>query len=259
MKTARFPFAAAVVIGLILGSFLATHGLAQNAPAIFDQANKLYEQGKFAEAVQSYESLRQQGQTSAEMLFNLGNAYFKSGQTGRAILAYRQAELLAPRDPDLRANLSFVGGTVNSAHQTSRWSAFLRRLTLNEWTFLTMQLLWVWFALLIAGQIKAAWQKPLRLYTRLAGAATIACVAILLSARQDVFGTQSGVIISKEAVVRYGPVEESQSNFVLHDGAEVRVVDQNNGWLRVTDFAKREGWLKADQVALLHPAKTSGS
>ena len=258
MKTSGLPFTT-ILLGLILCSSLFSQCLAQSASAVFEQANKLYEQGKFADAAQTYELLRQRGQVSPELLFNLGNAYFKSGQTGRAMLAYRQAELLAPRDPDLRANLSFVGGTVDGAPQTSRWRAFLHRLTLNEWTFLTTQLLWLWFALLIAGQIKAAWQKPLRLYARLAGIATILCAVILLSARQDVFGTQSGVVIAKEAVVRYGPVEESQSSFVLHDGAEVRVVDQNNGWLRITDTTRRDGWLKADQVALLHPSKISGS
>lgn len=254
MKTLRLAFAT-----IFVGFALCVRVLAQNPTATFEQANKLYEQGKFADAAKTYESLRQQGQVSSELLFNLGNAYFKSGQTGRATLAYRQAELLAPRDPDLRANLSFVGGTVDGAPQTSRVRAFLHRLTLNEWTFLTTQLLWVWFALLIAGQIKGAWKKPLRLYTRLAGIATVLCAAALFSARQDVFGAPSGVVIAKEAVVRYGPVEESQSSFVLHDGAEVRVVDQNNGWLRVTDAARREGWLKADQVALLHPTKISGS
>ncbi len=254
MKTLRLAFSTAVV-----GFALCAHAFAQNPTATFEQANKLYEQGKFADAAKTYESLRQQGQTSPELLFNLGNAYFKSGQTGRAMLAYRQAELLAPRDPDLRANLSFVGGTVDGASPMSRWRAFLHRLTLNEWTFVTTQLLWVWFALLIAGQIKATWKKPLRLYTRFAGIATVLCAAILFFAQQEVLGTPTGVVITKEAVVRYGPVEESQTSFVLHDGAEVRVVDQNNGWLRVTDAARREGWLKSDQVALLRPAKISGS
>src|SRR3989442_2159968 len=74
----------------------------------FDQANKLYEQGKFAEAAASYERILQGGQASAALYFNLGNALFKSGQTGLAILNYRRAEQLAPRDPDIRANLQFA-------------------------------------------------------------------------------------------------------------------------------------------------------
>ena len=82
-------------------------GAAEPAAA-FDAANKLYEQGKPAEAAQAFERLAQAGQTSGPLYFNLGNACFKAGQIGRAIAAYRQAELLAPRDPDARANLQFA-------------------------------------------------------------------------------------------------------------------------------------------------------
>ena len=78
---------------------------------MFDTANKLYEEGKFAEAAAAYESLVQSRQVSAALYFNLGNAWFKSGQIGRAIAAYRQAEQMTPRDPDLRANLQFARET----------------------------------------------------------------------------------------------------------------------------------------------------
>src|SRR5215469_5260146 len=72
------------------------------AESAFDEANKLYEQGKYTEAANGYEKILQSGQVSAAVLYNLGNAFFKSGQLGRAIATYRRAQQLAPRDPDLR-------------------------------------------------------------------------------------------------------------------------------------------------------------
>ena len=76
--------------------------LAANPEALstgFEAANKLYEEGKYADAAASYERLLQGGQVSAALYFNLGNAAFKSSQIGRAIAAYRQAERIAPRKP----------------------------------------------------------------------------------------------------------------------------------------------------------------
>src|SRR5450756_8753 len=73
---------------------------ATSAESDFDAANKLYEQGKFTEAVGAYEKLIQSGSGSAALYFNLGDACFKAAQVGRALVAYRQAAQLSPRDQD---------------------------------------------------------------------------------------------------------------------------------------------------------------
>src|SRR6266699_3597580 len=85
---------------------------AEDASTAFDQANSLYEEGKFTEAAAAYEKMLQQGRASPALYFNLGNAFFKAGQVGRAVLNYRLAERLAPRDPDIRANLKFARSRV---------------------------------------------------------------------------------------------------------------------------------------------------
>ena len=77
----------------------------------FEKANRLYEQGDYAAAIYGFKSLAED-EPSPAILFNLGNAYFKAGQKGRAIYCYRWALQLAPRDPDVRANLRFVRHSV---------------------------------------------------------------------------------------------------------------------------------------------------
>ena len=80
--------------------------------AQFDAANKLFAQSKFADAATAYEHIIAAGSVSSALYFNLGNAHFKAGQLGRAIAAYRQAEELSPRDPDVRANVQFARNQV---------------------------------------------------------------------------------------------------------------------------------------------------
>ena len=78
------------------------------------------------------------GTVSPAIYFNLGNAYFKAGQLGRAIAALREAEKLAPRDPDVRANLQFIRGRVQGpAAAASSWQQWFATLTINEWAVLT--------------------------------------------------------------------------------------------------------------------------
>jgi Flp pilus assembly protein TadD len=96
-----------ILIALLLG-LSAVAATAADAATGFEAANRQYEKGDFAGAAKAYAALLDQGQHSSAVLFNLGNAHFKAGQLGAAIAAYRRAEALAPRDPDIRANLQFA-------------------------------------------------------------------------------------------------------------------------------------------------------
>ena len=111
--------------------------MAEDPSSAFDAANRLYDQGKYAEAATGFEKLIQSKNTSLALYYNLGNAFYKSGQMGRAIGAYRTAERMTPRDPDLRANLRFARNQVQGPTQASAtWQHWIGRLTVNEWTLL---------------------------------------------------------------------------------------------------------------------------
>ncbi len=217
--------------------------------AAFESANKLYEEGKYAEAAAAYQKLAQPGQTSAALCFNLGNALFKSGQIGRAIAAYRQAEQFAPRDPDLRANLQFARNQVQAPTLApGRWQRWLGRLTLNEWTLLAAAAAWLWLILLAIQQWRPALRPALRNYViALAILAALLCVCVGAVLRQTRF-TRTAIVVAPDAVVRYGPLAESPAAFTVHDGAELRVLDQKDDWLQVTAGPRRTGWLRRDQM-----------
>ncbi len=225
---------------------------AANPSDAFDQANKLYEEGKYAEAAGGYEKMIQGGNASAALYFNLGNACFKNGQIGRAIVNYRLARRLAPRDPDIRANLQFARDSVSGGPSAvSRWQRWLGLMTLNELTVLAAGAIWLWFLLLVLCQMRVELKKSLQGYTATVGVISGWLALWLTVAACDRFLKTEAVIMVREAVVRYGPLEESQSFYTVRDGAELHVVDRKNDWLQVIDAAKRAGWVQARQVALL--------
>jgi tetratricopeptide (TPR) repeat protein len=237
-------------------AMVAVGALAAEAPGTFEQANKLYEQGRYADAATAYESLLKSHTVSAPLLFNLGNAYFKAGQLGRAIAAYRLAQQLAPRDPDITANLRFARDSVNAARGSgSRWRAWLNRITVNELTWIWVAVLWVFFLLLAAGQWKPEWKTSLRTFLITAAVAVVFSGALLLFFVAEQWQSQPAVVVRREAVVRRGPYEISESIFTLPDGVEVTVVDRKTDWLRILDSSGRSGWVRADQLILLTSPK----
>jgi tetratricopeptide (TPR) repeat protein len=234
---------------LLLVALLPFCSRADLAASAFESANKLYEEGKFTEAAAAYEGLVKSGQVSAALYFNLGNAWFKSGQIGRAIAAYRQAEQITPRDPDLRANLQFARNqTHGPTLSPSRWQRWLGRLTLNEWSVLAAVALWLWLLLLAILQWRPALRLVLRTYVILLAVLVALLCACATAALRETRFTHAAIVITPEVAVRYGPLAESPTAFTVHDGAELRVLDQKDEWLQVSAGPRRTGWLRRDQT-----------
>jgi tetratricopeptide (TPR) repeat protein len=240
-------------VGVIVALAASAAGVqAQTNPDRFLQGNKLYEQGKYAQAAAIYEELLRTGEVSPALYFNAGNAWFKAGELGRAIYDYRRAERLAPRDPDIRANLGIAraqAGTSDAALPGSRWTRWVGRITLNEWACAASGALALFFIVLAARQLSPAFGKSSGSLAWLLGAASVWLLMCLgLSINQQLL-ERTSIIIVPEAVVRWGPDEESKSAFTAHDGMEMVVLGRDGDWLQVSDAARHIGWLQQKNVA----------
>jgi tetratricopeptide (TPR) repeat protein len=231
---------------------------AADFPKDFETANKLYEQGKYSDALAAYDQLLQNGVSEA-ILFNRGNALFKLGQLGKAIESYRVAQELAPRDSELRSNLDLVrtrarGGTP---YHTDRWQIWLGSLSLNEWTLLTVAAFWVLFMLLALTQ----WRRELAARLRnpiLAAVAVFLIFAIGLGIELSAnYFSPSAIVVAGETDIRNGPFDEAPSLYKVRDGMELTILDRKDNWLQVTDSAQRLGWIRSDQVITFNPAAPS--
>lgn len=226
--------------------------MAADVAADFAAANQLYAEGKFQDAAAAYENILKTGMQSPSLLFNAGNAEFKAGHLGKAITAYRQAEGLTPRDPELRANLAFVRNQVQGAAlRESRWQNWAGSLTLNEGTLLAMVFFWALFGLLVLRQIYPALVPKLRGVTQLAAVLTILAVAVLVLQAVNYFNSSVAVVTDAETTARSGPFDDAQNTFTAHDGAELRVLDRHDGWVKAASADGKTGWLSTKQVEVL--------
>jgi tetratricopeptide (TPR) repeat protein len=243
------------ISAILIALVFAVKIFAGNVAADFSAANKLYAEGKFSDAANIYEKILAADAASASLLFNYGNAEFKSGNLGKAIAAYRRSELIAPRDPEIRANLNFVRNQVQGATvRQNIWQNWLGNFSLNEWTIFAAAAFWLTFILIAATQIRPALAPKLKGATWVFAALTIFFGAIFGIQAADHFSKQTAVVISTEAMARSGPFDDAQNAFAIHDGAELLVLNQHGDWMQVTDGSGKTGWLPVKQVEILQGA-----
>jgi tetratricopeptide (TPR) repeat protein len=237
---------------ILLALIFAVNIYAADVAADFLAANKLYAEGKFADAANACEKILTSGAASPNLLFNYGNTEFKSGNLGKAIAAFRRAELLAPRDSEIRANLAFVRNQVQGATiRESFWQNWLGNFSLNEWTIFSAIAFWLAFILLAAKQLRPALAAKLKSATWIFAALTIFSGTILGVQAANHFTKQTAVVISAQAMARSGPFDDAQSAFTARDGAELPVLDRRDDWVQVADGSGKIGWLPAKQIEVL--------
>ena len=248
MKRSRVFTKAACLLAMLFATVISS--FAADVSATFDSANKLYEQSKFTDSAAAYEKMIQSGTVSSALYFNLGNAYFKSGQLGRAIAAFREAENLTPRDPDVRANLQFVRTRVQAPTSSpASWQQWLTALTLNEWAILSAVVVWLWAGLWVLIQMRPQLKQSLRAVLWCGGVAIIVCGGCTYAAWSSE-STKTAIVVAKDAILHNGPLDEAPTAATVHDGAELTVLDAKNDWLQVRVDSQHVGWIKREQVVV---------
>jgi hypothetical protein len=238
---------------------------ATSASETMQTANGLYEVGQYSQAAQAYQHLVDQGFADSALFYNLGNAYYRQGDHGRAILNYRRAQQLAPRDPDIEANLTLARAQAVDQFEAAEAKGLLSqlgemvqsRLTLDE---LAMAALAAWilfvFLVILFGTARGrrtgaagAWRKGLQ-YALVVSAVVLA-VGILTLGSALVTGPNlaEGVIVAEMVDVTSGPGGQYVAEFTLHGGAEVSLVETRGSWVRLAlPSGELEGWVPANAV-----------
>ncbi|MDR4507559.1 MAG: hypothetical protein MRJ65_04865 [Candidatus Brocadiaceae bacterium] len=238
--------------GEIFASALSEHEALQ----LFADANDNYQQAakfiaaknmpeadrKLKEAASQYEALVTGGFENGQIYYNLGNTYYRQGELGKAILNYRRADRLMPRNADLDANLRLVKNAIEDKEISHEAPLVVQRLLF--WIFLLNQneltlcaiifyviLMSALFLLII---FKYAWLK--RLIIGFSVALLVLIVSLGFKTHREL-GIDQGVVVTHECAVRYGPGDEYEPKFVIHNGAECIIEDEKDGWYKVQVFA----------------------
>ncbi len=199
----------------------------------------------FSEAALEFESCASEGIRPGPSWYNAGNAWFKAGEIGRAIASYRKAEAYRPFDERLQESLAAARALRVDEFMEQRSRAWPTR-----WVLAGIALLWVlsWLGLLF-------WQRfRTRVLLIVSGLGlTGSCVLGAGEMKRHLVEEQEGVLIAEEAFGRKGPSFAYQSAFLepLHSGLELRILEAQENWLRVSIGTGDECWLPQASVEAL--------
>lgn len=223
---------------------------------LLGQGNALFEEGRFEEAAEVYRMALAYGIESEILHYNLGNALFRTGRLGPAILEYERALLLAPGDEDIRSNLAFARSQAADAppeEEESPWALladWLRRPGVNGAALALLVAYLLSAASLAAGLLRRGRRGTRRLLALAAACLLLALppalvVAVQGSARE---WDERAVLLVPRAEARSGPAESNPLLFTVHEGTTVTILDEREGWTRISLPDGLNGWVPSGSI-----------
>lgn len=217
---------------------------AADAPSAAEAA---YAKGEYVVAVEKWsDEIRERGAT-AGLLSALGNAEWRLGRKGRAMVCWERALLLDPRDPVALAGLRHALGAGGAERPTPTWAEeYASFLTADAW---------------LAGAAVAFWTALLcvvvpRLRRRSAGEgnhrARVAALTVLALCVPGLWGSRTlaarAVVRRAEVSLRLTPTQFGEPLTGVAEGDVVRTGRPFNGHVRVTTAGGKTGWLRAGEI-----------
>src|SRR3989339_151753 len=200
---------------------------------LFKKGNEHYLKGEYQETIMVFASLAEKGYQGKSLYYNLGNAYFRIGKIGLAILYYEKAKKLFPSDDDITHNLKYANSKIVDKIETlpkffifDWWENLLALVSISGWTYAAYL-----FYIIILGSIGYYYfAKSLRIQ-RLA--------------------FYTGIISAFFLVVKFSPDQNSKDAFIVHEGLKVQAEDNVSDWVKIKLIDGKVGWLKKNSLRII--------
>ena len=244
----------------ILTILFCTISFAQNN-VLFNEANTFYNNGKYSEAIQKYEAVLNNGQHSAELYFNLGNAHYKLNHIAPSIYYYEKALRLSPKDEEIQNNLAFAKNMTIDAIDTVPeigLSKFVRKaintLSFDVWAILAVAFTILFVILFLMYYFTYLTSKKRITFITSLASIFLACFALAFAFKKQAMDKKDkpAIVFAQEAEVRTDPNLSGEESFRLHEGTKVQVLDTINNWKQIQLTDGKTGWIVSDDIKMLN-------
>lgn len=223
--------------------------LLQIAPVeqITSQARDAFLRGDFLAATDLFQLAADEAPEQGALAYNTALAAYELGDRGRAVLYALRAQYLMPGDSDLRALLGLL--RVDSGETPSTFEDQLFALIEKQQAAITIAALVAWYL----GFAVMAWAVWRRAEAVKYGGLLLLAIALLLAAASAILSlrdsTYPRAVVMRSAQSMSGPGADYLAFTEFAAGTEVRIRDEDAGWLRVVSRSGRHGWLPQDALA----------
>jgi len=244
------------VYGLIVMVLWSFNTFSEGAKAWENEAIKMYQEGNYRQAIDTYDKILNSGVESAAVYYNLGNCYYKLGEISKAILNYERSLLLSPGDKDAKYNLKLAQqSTVDNIRVLPelflvRWyNSFVTSLSVDQWAYVSV-FLFLGF-LVMAVLFFHATSISMKKVGFTVGVIVLlfSVVTLLLALKQynRITERNDAIIMTPSVVVRGAPDNSGTELFVIHEGLKVQIIGSLGDWYNVRMADGNVGWiLKSD-------------
>ena len=234
------------------------------AQDVFEEAGKAYQAEDYQKAIDLLEAeiklQKEKGFESADLYYNLGNAYFRDNEVAKAILNYERAILINPGDADIRHNVEFaytriedkiIG--VDTFFLQSWFNSLQNQQSSNAWARLSIVFFLLFIAMLGAFFFtRTVTVKKVAFYSGVV-LLTFLIFTNVFSARQkySITHRNTAIIMAGSVSIKSSPDENSKELFLLHSGTKVRINKVDENWLEIEIDNGNVGWISRDKLEII--------
>lgn len=225
--------------------------------ALWERGNQAYIEGDFQSAISSYSAIEDRGFSSARLYYNMGNAYFKVGSIGKAILYYNRALVISPSMEDARYNLEIAEA------QTKDKIAVVPEFFLNRWlrtvesavggtawsacSLILLGCAIIFMLIFLLGQLLRV--RKVGFYGSVVALLLfVVTTGFAISSRNRVIERTEAIVMSSAISVKSSPDRAATDLFVIHEGTKVDISTEVDGWCEVTIADGKKGWTEASHL-----------
>lgn len=224
---------------------------------LLQKANELYTKEQFKQSIDVYNQILMTNMESPEVYFNLGNAYYKTGQYTLAILNYERAKLSAPDDEDINFNLQVANQKVVDSIQelpgifvVRWWNSLVNSQTTDGWAILSI-LSFVIFLTMLGFYFFAKTSEVKRI-TFWSGCFLIVFTIFSWSSaakqKSRLVNHSEAIVMQPTVTVKSSPSETGTNLFVVHEGLKVKITDKLGDWVEIKLADGNKGWLLLESI-----------
>ena len=222
----------------------------------FDKANQEYAQGHFKAAIDGYEALARSGQWSANVFYDLGNAYFRTGDFGRAILNYERSLALERHHPEAAANLQIARDEARTLEMQQSWpERYLQFASVNQYSIAAAVAFWVGAFCTVA--LIFARRRSARLIALSILSFSVCALAIFATYEIDhgSKGRALAIITGDNVQARLATADTANSILALPPGSEIKMLNTRGDWVYAELPNNLRGWIPAKSTGLVRLSK----
>ena len=261
-KTTSSPGAAAFLIAFALMIPSLSKAEPMSYPdSLWNEGVAAYSAGRWNDAAVAWEGIYDAGIRGSELYYNLASAYFKLGETGKAILFYERALKEDPSDKDVRYNLEFARGMTQDRIEDV--PEFILKTWIKKATYLFSSDLWAVLSILFfAGALallllfllgSSSGARRTGFFTGIAALLiAVFCFASASSQRADASRKDEAIVMRPVSSVKSSPSSDSAKDlFILHEGTKVKILDEVDLWMNIELSDGRQGWIATKDIEII--------